>query len=146
MSEEWLSLDQDEEVLWEGGPKIQRTIGFQYTDYVITNKAIYRKTGILSRSVQQIGFDKIQNTSFAQGFLAKTLGYGSVAISTAGGSGAEMVLRGVDDPDTVQTMINERTGKDGGKSERTSDSSEVVRYLASIDRRLQSIESKLDSS
>jgi uncharacterized membrane protein YdbT with pleckstrin-like domain len=117
---DWLTLDDGEEVLWSGNPKLQRIIGFTFTDYVVTDQALYRKSGILSRNVKKIGYDKIQNTSFSQGLLGKTFGYGNVEISTAGSSGVEMRFTTVEDPKTVQELVNRRieSGKKDEKSER----------------------------
>lgn len=117
---DWLTLDDGEEVLWSGNPKLQRLIGFTFTDYVVTDQALYRKSGILSRNVKKIGYDKIQNTSFSQGFLGKTFGYGNVEISTAGSSGVEMRFATVEGPKNVQEMVNRRieSGKKNEKSER----------------------------
>lgn len=117
---DWLSLDSDEEVVWSGNPKLQRLLGFTFTDYVATSDALYRKSGIFSRNVQKIGYDKIQNISFSQGILGKAFGYGNVDISTAGGSGVEMQFRSVEDPKSVQEEINRRikTGESDRKSKR----------------------------
>ncbi|MFB6191564.1 MAG: PH domain-containing protein [Candidatus Nanohaloarchaea archaeon] len=120
MAEEldWLTLDEDEEVLWSGNPKLQRLIGFTFTDYVVTDQALYRKSGIFSRNVQKIGYDKVQNTSFSQGILGKAFGYGNVEISTAGGSGVEMRFRAVSGPKEVQELVNRRI-KSGGEGEKS---------------------------
>ena len=107
---DWLSLDEDEKIIWSGNPKFQRLIGFKFTDYVVTNRALYRKSGIFSRSVKKIGLDKVQNISFSQGVIGKALGHGSIDISTAGGSGVEMRFLGIDDPKQVQETINNQTG------------------------------------
>ncbi|WEL19936.1 PH domain-containing protein [Candidatus Nanohalococcus occultus] len=116
---DWLTLDSDEEVIWHGNPKIQRLIGFTFTDYVVTNQALYRKSGIFSRNVQKIGLDKVQNISFSQGLLGKNFGYGNVDISTAGGSGVEMRFLGIQEPKTVQETINRQTKTDKKGSEKT---------------------------
>lgn len=118
----WLTLDTDEEVVWSGNPKIQRLIGFTFTDYVLTNQALYRKSGIFSRNVQKIGLDKVQNISFSQGVIGKSFGYGNIDVSTAGGSGVEMRFLGIEKPKEVQETINRQTKsgreKESQKSER----------------------------
>ena len=73
---DWLTLDPDEEILWSGKPASETMYGAylagiplilffglglviivgaylsrENTDYVITDKSVYKKTGILSRSV-----------------------------------------------------------------------------------------------
>jgi uncharacterized membrane protein YdbT with pleckstrin-like domain len=120
---DWLSLDDGEEILWSGNPKIQRILGLTITDYVVTNHGIYRKSGLLSRSVKKIGFEKIQNISFSQGLFAKTFGYGTIEISTAGSSGVEMRFVSVSEPDKVQEMINKRikedkSGRESGETQK----------------------------
>lgn len=127
---DWLSLDSGEEIVWQGQPRIKSIIpaviiglptavlgigvfiilGAYYsvknTDYVVTGEGLYVKKGILSRSVQKIGFDKVQNISFSQGILGNYFGYGSIEISTAGGSGVEMRFRSIQEPKEVQQKIN----------------------------------------
>jgi uncharacterized membrane protein YdbT with pleckstrin-like domain len=88
------------------------------TNYVVTNAALYKKTGVLSRNVQRIEFDKVQDTSYSQSFFGAQFGYGTVDISTAGGSGVELRFQSVADPQELQTLINsrirEREGRTGG--------------------------------
>lgn len=139
MELDWLSLDEDEEVVWSGSPRLQRLVGFVITDYVITNQGLYRKKGLLSRDVQKIGFDKVQNTSFSQGFLGRSFGYGNVEISTAGGSGIEMRFAGVDEPEKVQREINNRIKDDfgQGRAEEENVQQEMLEELRRIRSELE---------
>lgn len=130
---DWLTLDPDEEILWEGQPASESMYGAylvgvplillfglglliivsahltqQNTDYVVTNKGVYKKTGILSRSVSEIEYEKVQNTSFSAGVIGRSFDYGTVEISTAGGSGVEMTLRAVSNPQDVQKRLSRR--------------------------------------
>lgn len=139
---DWLSLDGDENILWQGEPRIQSIIpaivigvltlpilglglliilaawfNIKNTDFVVTDKGLYRKTGVLSRSVQKIGFDKIQNISFSQGIFGNAFDYGNVEISTAGGGGVEMTFRSIGSPREVQDLINNHTGEVSSKDE-----------------------------
>lgn len=142
---DWVSLDSDEKVEWSGKPRIVSIIPaivmgvvllplaglgmvvmlasylqIKNTDFVVTNQGLYRKQGVLSRSVQKIGFDKVQNISFNQGVLGKYFGYGNVAISTAGGSGIEMSFNSIESPKEVQELINRhiRSGDEDKRTER----------------------------
>jgi len=127
---EWMTLDPDEQVLWEGQPHayslipaivigiplVLLLIGVlvivgailqrRNTTFLVTTDGLYKKTGIISRDVQKIEFGKVQNISFSQGPLGNLVGYGNVDISTAGGSGVEMQFRSVPDPKSVQEQIN----------------------------------------
>ena len=126
---DWLSVDDDESIRWASTPHrysvvpglvigiplsfvligIPILVGsyLQYTNtnYVVTNKGLYSKRGILSRDVQQIGFDKVQNISYSQSAVGSSLGYGSVDVSTAGGSGVELKFRSIPEPAAVQELI-----------------------------------------
>lgn len=136
---DWLTLDSDEGVVWQGQPRIKSIIpalivgipmiavfglgiliiagaylSVKNTDYVVTDESLYVKKGVLSRSVQKIGFDKVQNISFSQGVLGNYFGYGNIEISTAGGSGVEMRFRSIEDPKQVQEEINSLMRKTQG--------------------------------
>ncbi|MBX0302557.1 PH domain-containing protein [Haloarcula salinisoli] len=155
-SYDWLTLDPDEEVLWSGKPASETMYGAyltgipliiffglglviivgaylnrENTDYVITDKSVYKKTGVLSRSVSEVEYEKVQNTSFSAGVVGRSLGYGNVEISTAGGAGVEMRLRGVNDPQEVQKQLSRRVkevqgGRDRGDGETKPDVLEEI--------------------
>jgi uncharacterized membrane protein YdbT with pleckstrin-like domain len=82
----------------------------------VTTDALYKKTGVLSRDVQRIDFGKVQNTSYSQGFFGTRFGYGTVDISTAGGSGIEMQFQSVPEPREVQELLNKRVKASRGES------------------------------
>lgn len=151
---DWLTLDDDEEVLWSGEPRMASIapaiivgiplialFGFgliiiagaylnvKNTDFVVTNGGLYKKTGVLSRSVQKIGFEKVQNISFSQGVLANYFGYGNVEISTAGGSGVEMRFNGIDDPKSVQERVAKEMKKQTGRDEDEPDGRDTTELL-----------------
>lgn len=148
---DWVTFDEDETILWSGEPHFYSIgpalvvgvplslllIGIpivlgaylnrENTVYLLTTEGLYHKRGILSRDVQKIGFEKVQNISFTQGPLGNYVGYGNVDISTAGGSGVEMQFRAVSDPKSVQARINRQirnarssTRDDDGASDRRS--------------------------
>jgi membrane protein YdbS with pleckstrin-like domain len=135
---DWLALDDDETVVWSDTPHrmalvppmlvglplslvligiplvVGSYLSHRNTNYVVTTAALYRKTGVLSRSVQRIEFDKVQDTSYRQSFLGGQFGYGTVDVSTAGGTGVEMSFGNVADPQALQRRINERIRSDRG--------------------------------
>lgn len=129
---DWLTLDPDEEVQWSDTPHpyslvpaivvglllavvlvgvvilVGAYLSHRNTHYVVTSDALYKKTGVLSRNVQRIEFDKVQDTSYRQSFLGAKFGYGTVDVSTAGGGGVELSFANVAEPQAVQTLVNER--------------------------------------
>lgn len=166
---DWLALDDGEEILWEGGISPKSMLGvylvgvplilalglgllivvpahlrIRHTDYVITDRGVYKKTGILSRSVTEIEYDKVQNTSFSAGPLGRYLGFGTVGISTAGGSGVEMELRAVEDPTDVQRRLSRQAkrargdGDDAAGDAKADVLDEVLAELRAIRRAVES--------
>jgi len=138
---DWLALDDGETVVWSDTPHrlslvpaflvgvplslvlvgipivVGSYLSHRNTNYVVTSTALYRKTGVLSRSVQRIEFDKVQDTSYRQSFFGAQFGYGTVDVSTAGGTGVEMSFANVADPQALQRRINERIRSDRGGGE-----------------------------
>lgn len=147
MAGDWLSLDADETVQYEGGPRIQSTLpaaavglgvlalallvpGLPWyvrvvgavvavaipavavaqvrnTAYVVTDRAIYRKTGVLGRQVQQVALEKVQNSAFDQHPLGAVVGYGNVTFDTAGSGGAEVTFSNVEEPARIRRLVDE---------------------------------------
>ncbi|ELZ40721.1 PH domain-containing protein [Halorubrum tebenquichense] len=146
---DWLSVEDGEEVRWASTPHkysivpalvvgiplslvligipiiVASYLQYTNTNYVVTNKGLYSKRGILSRDVQQIGFDKVQNISYSQSAVGSSLGYGSVDVSTAGGSGVELQFRSIPNPAAVQELIakeiDRRQGSDAGGAAETDE-------------------------
>ena len=171
MNMDWLTLDDNEEVLWSGEPRMASIapaiiigiplsvigigiliivgayLNIKNTDFVVTNEGLYKKTGVLSRSVQKIGFEKVQNISFSQGIIANYFGYGNVEISTAGGSGVEMRFNGIDDPKSVQervaTEMKKHTGKEKKETEGEDTMELVLEELRETRKVLMRIEKKI---
>ncbi|WP_435157584.1 PH domain-containing protein [Haladaptatus sp. DFWS20] len=157
---DWFSADEGEEVIWADTPHpyslvpafvvgiplsivvlgliiiVSAYLSYQNTNYVVTNAALYKKTGVLSRNVQRIEFDKVQDTSYRQSFFGAQFGYGTVDISTAGGSGVEMSFENIDDPQDLQSLINERSKK---RDEPTSAGSDKAAVLDEILTELRAI-------
>jgi uncharacterized membrane protein YdbT with pleckstrin-like domain len=143
---EWLSLDPDEDVVWIGHPAFETLYGsiatglvltvvlvgflillgvpFSYyrienTDYVVTTESLYVKTGVLSTNIETVDIDRIQNTEYSRSFWGKQFDYGSISISTAGSSGAEISFSGIPDAPAVRDHITDlqRTRSGRGRSD-----------------------------
>ncbi|MFD1634730.1 PH domain-containing protein [Haloplanus ruber] len=145
---EWVSLDPGEEVVWTGRPAFETLYGtiatglvltvvvigvlillgvpfayvrIQNTEYVVTTQSLYVKTGIFSTNIETVDLDRIQNTEFNRSFWGKQFDYGSISISTAGSSGAEISFDGIPDAPAVRDRITElkrqRTEREGTEGE-----------------------------
>ncbi|ELZ32997.1 PH domain-containing protein [Halorubrum ejinorense] len=160
---DWLSLEDDEEIRWASTPHRYSVVPallvgvplslvlvgipivaasylqYKNTNYVVTNKGLYSKRGILSRDVKQIGFEKVQNISYSQSAIGSSLGYGSVEVSTAGGSGVELRFRSIPDPASVQELIAREI--DAGKRDSADGDGDADDVLAEILVELRAIRS-----
>lgn len=164
---DWLTLNSDESVRWKGNPRIKSILpavivgvptafigigifiivgaylSVKNTDYVVTDRGLYVKKGVLSRSVQKIGFDKVQNISFSQGILGNYFGYGNIEISTAGGSGVEMRFRSIREPRKVQEEINSLMKNTSGESSQSEEGLSEIEILEEILSEVKEINEKL---
>ncbi|KAB1196511.1 MULTISPECIES: PH domain-containing protein [Haloferax] len=78
------------------------------TRFAVTDRALYRKTGILSRTVQRVSLDRVQNSTFSQGLTGSMFDYGTVSVEAAGGGGIQ--FEDVNDPREVRSVIDRRLG------------------------------------
>jgi len=163
---DWLTLDDGEEVLWASTPHksslvpalligvplslvligipilVGSYLTYKNSNFVVTTRGLYRKQGILSRDVKQIGFDKVQNISYSQTAVGARLGYGSVEISTAGSSGVELRFQNIPNPSGVQELISREIERREGSSR--DEDGDVDAVLDEILAELQGIRQALD--
>lgn len=157
---DWLTLDEGEEVVWWGRPHkyslvpalvvgiplavllvgivviVAAYLRRKNTQFVVTTDGLYTKTGVFSRDVQRIGYEKVQNISYSQDFFGTRFGYGDVDISTAGGAGVEMRFRQVPDPKAVQKRVNalskEARGADRDREDKAAVLDDILSELRAI--------------
>jgi len=165
----WLTLDDGEEVLWASTPHksslvpalvvgvplsfvligipivVSAYLTYTNTNYVVTTRGLYRKRGIVSRDVKQIGFDKVQNISYTQTAVGSYLGYGTCEISTAGSSGVELQFRNIPNPADIQELISREIERREGPR-RDDDEQDVDAVLSEILAELRGIRQALDES
>jgi uncharacterized membrane protein YdbT with pleckstrin-like domain len=59
----------------------------RYTDeFVITNKRVIVKTGLISRKTFEMNLSKIESVNVDQGIMGRILGYGTIRIVGSGGT------------------------------------------------------------
>lgn len=87
----------------------------EYTHYLLTDAALYHRTGVFRVTVTELGLDKVQNTSYSQGVFGTMFDHGAVTVDTAGSNGTELRLLALDDPAEVHRLIAARAGDTGGE-------------------------------
>lgn len=88
---------------------IWRYLQNQRTQYVITDEAIYKKTGVFSRTVSQAMMHTVQNSAFSQSLTGSIFGYGSVGFEIAGGG--QFTFQRIGNPREVRSLVDETTGQ-----------------------------------
>lgn len=83
----------------------------QHTHYLLTESALYLRSGVLTVTVTRLPLGKIQNTAYAQSVRGSLFDFGTITIETAGSDGAELRLRDMDDPQAVHSTLAEATGQ-----------------------------------
>lgn len=81
---------------------------FKTIAYVLTTSELYKKEGLVSRDVETLRLDRVQDHGFEQSAFERIAGYGDVYVSTAGRSGANFQFEDVDRPQDVAARISEQ--------------------------------------
>jgi len=114
------------------------------TDYVLTNKRLYRKTGFLAESTESAPLRQIQNTSLSKDILGSRRGYGTVSISTAAGAG-DIRIANIDAPSKFKQQLTtqiEAASNQGSSQQETTD--ETVALLTELSDELSGLEQNLE--
>jgi membrane protein YdbS with pleckstrin-like domain len=73
-------------------------------EFVVTNRRVLRKIGLLAREAEHAPIEKIQDIMIAQGVIARLLGYGTVALETASETG-RIVFSDIARPEAFRNAI-----------------------------------------
>lgn len=95
-------------VSWGGLGILSTGLQWAGKHYVVTTEEIYKKSGLISRSVKNTRLSDVQNTTFSQSVLGRLGSYGTVEVYTAGTAGREIGLENAPNPDSVVSKIVER--------------------------------------
>lgn len=85
------------------------------TRFVVTDRALYRKTGVFSRTVRRVALRRVQNSTFSQSVTGSLFGYGSIDVEAAGGGSIR--FDDVEEPGEVRALIG-REVEGGGADAR----------------------------
>jgi len=78
--------------------------------YKIDSVTIESREGLIARNVKSIRIQDLRNINVNQSLIQRITGVGDVEFSSAGGSGIEVVFRGVDKPLEVKAMAQRLQG------------------------------------
>lgn len=81
------------------------------TRYVITSQQLYAKRGVLSRNVTQLSLEQVQNTTLRQSVAGRLLGYGDIAVYTAGSDAPEVTFTRAPNPSRARDALATQLGR-----------------------------------
>ena len=84
------------------------TIRYKTTEFVVTNKKIIEKYGLVNVYCDEMGLNKIENITTNISFWGRIFGYGNVCIQ--GTNRNNIYYNGVKDPEGVRRIINNAMG------------------------------------
>ncbi|WP_239642024.1 PH domain-containing protein [Natrinema versiforme] len=73
------------------------------TAFVVTETVAATRHGVLGRTVRIVSLERIQNTTVEQDPIGRAVGYGTVTIETAGGSG--LAFWNVEEPGAIRDRL-----------------------------------------
>jgi uncharacterized membrane protein YdbT with pleckstrin-like domain len=73
--------------------------------YFITNFRLIKRTGLFSKKLIYVQYDKIQNVRISKSIGERMVDMGDIYIDTAGGDEVEMVILDIPDPEKMHRMI-----------------------------------------
>ena len=76
-------------------------------EYGITNTRVVKKSGLVSRSVEEMSLKSIESINIKQSILGRILNYGSISITGRGN--ALMVFKDVDSPVEIRKKIQNKS-------------------------------------
>jgi membrane protein YdbS with pleckstrin-like domain len=86
------------------------------TEYVVTDRAVYERRGILGVRVTEAPLSRVQNSALSQGVAGSLLGYGTVTLEVAGGN--DVAFRRIDDPAAVRPLVDRASDQIPGSIEQ----------------------------
>jgi membrane protein YdbS with pleckstrin-like domain len=76
--------------------------------YAVTTEQVYHRSGIVSRNIERVRMEQIQNTACSQGILERLLSFGTVQLDTAGTANIELNLWAIKNPRSVSRIVTEQ--------------------------------------
>jgi len=149
---EWLSLGDDEEILWQDTPTLTTEastfvwaglltvtvilapigllmaassyLAVQNREYVMTTQKFYQKSGVLSTATEESAVGNMQNMSYSQSFFGSMFDFGTIEIADASDS---VTFRNVNDPKEVKQELTElaNTHRTQTRQSQASDTDEL---------------------
>ncbi|MDQ5873425.1 MAG: PH domain-containing protein [Acidobacteriota bacterium] len=95
---------------------VVRRVRASADEYVVTNRRVIRKYGLVAREVEQALLDRVQDITLHQGITARLLGYGTVVLETASETG-RLTFPDIAEPEEFRKAVwGQQTGSTVGSA------------------------------
>mgnify|MGYP001590441348 CR=1 FL=1 len=91
------------------GPFVYRWLQNKTKKYMITTQRVYIEEGIISKKMNEISFDKINDLVLSQNIIQRLVGSGNILILTA--SGKPTVIKDIEQPHEFKSAISDMIQK-----------------------------------
>ncbi|WP_039423479.1 PH domain-containing protein, partial [Porphyromonas gulae] len=91
---------------------INSYLGRRYAEYVVTNKRVIFKLGLIRRSVVELQLNKAEAIAFGESFWGRIFNFGTVVVTTGGATNTYPYIA---DPLSFRRAISEEVDKRFGK-------------------------------
>jgi putative membrane protein len=124
MSEEIIAIRRKSKVSLLFWLKAILTLGiwwrFWYkNDYLaLTRRSIVRRKGVFQKEERAVPLNQVQDISVSYGIIRRLLGEGDIKIETAAGSGTEIVMNNVGNPEGFRSLVFKQIDEFYGDEER----------------------------
>lgn len=81
-----------------------RAVSWSNTQYLLTTETVYRKRGLLTRTLTSRDLDRVQNVTVTRSGLGHAFSFGNVQVDTLG-DGETLVLQNVPNPEQVASRM-----------------------------------------
>lgn len=128
--------------------------------YSLTDQKVIKEEGIFSKAFKSVRYDQITDTTLEMNFTERMFSLGDIAISTAGTTGYEVVLKGLNDPREIKSMIEQQmeqgiklseesiqelAEKIGGGSREINEINELRQELREIEENKRELRERFDN-
>src|SRR6266849_4787360 len=99
---------------------LARRIRASADEFVVTNRRVMRKTGLVAREIEQVPVEKIQDVTVEQGVLGRLLGYGTVLVETASERMGMLAFPDIARPEAFRNALWGRAADSGAATAASS--------------------------
>jgi len=103
--------------------------------YAITNKRVFARKGIGTRSITEIPLEKVVNTTYEQGFIGRLLNFGNLQFNSAAGADQGVAFVGIRNVKNIDQKFKQiRTSKSIGQKQPQRNVQQTVNIQGSRSR------------